>query len=78
MDVDNNAENGESICTRDYDAAIQMSGELEKQVAEMVLFQTARSTFPSVRIDKADAVFVTSVKSRLAALRSAFLDCNIG
>ena len=36
MDADNNAENGESISTRDYDAAIQMSGELERQVAEMV------------------------------------------
>ena len=35
MNADKNAEQGESTSAKDYDAAIQMSGELERQVAEM-------------------------------------------
>ena len=36
MSAQTNRSNTTSGSTRDYDAAIQMSGELEKQVAEMV------------------------------------------
>ena len=40
MDTDKSAETGEKISTGDYDAAVQMSGEIEKQIAEMATCAT--------------------------------------